>query len=96
MFEKGITHLPVVTENNELAGIVTSWDISKAVALKCKTLDGIMTKDVLTVKGNEDIESAAKKMEQNNISALPVVDDDNKIIGIIGSEEINRLIGGYR
>ncbi|WP_342305326.1 homoserine O-acetyltransferase [Methanolobus sp. ZRKC5] len=96
MFEKGITHLPVVNETNELMGIVTSWDISKAVALKCKTLSGIMTKNVLTAKGNEDIESTAKKMEQNNISALPVVDDEKKIIGIIGSEEINRLIGGYR
>ncbi|WP_340818499.1 homoserine O-acetyltransferase [Methanolobus sp. WCC4] len=96
MFEKGITHLPVVSDNEELSGIVTSWDISKAVALKCKTLDGIMTKGVLTVKGNEDIETAARKMEQNNISALPVVDDENRIIGIIGSEEINRLIGAYK
>ncbi len=96
MFEKGITHLPVVTENNELAGIVTSWDISKAVALKCKTLEGIMTEQVLTAKENEDIESAAKKMEKNNISALPVVDDENRITGIIGSEEINRMIGGYQ
>ncbi|SFM24189.1 homoserine O-acetyltransferase MetX [Methanolobus profundi] len=96
MFEKGITHLPVVSDSDELTGIVTSWDISKAVALKCKTLEGIMTKDVLTVKGNEDIESAAKKMELNSISALPVVDDENRIIGIVGSEEINRLIGGYR
>jgi homoserine O-acetyltransferase len=32
-------------------------------------------------------------MEQHNISALPVVDESNKIIGLIGSEEINRLIG---
>ncbi|WP_406669842.1 homoserine O-acetyltransferase [Methanolobus sp. ZRKC4] len=96
MFEKGITHLPVVNETNELMGIVTSWDISKAVALKCKTLSGIMTKNVLTAKGNEDIESAAKKMEEHNISALPVVDGDMKILGIIGSDEINRLIGGYR
>lgn len=93
MFEKGITHLPVVDEDNELTGIVTSWDISKAVALKCKTLEGIMTTDVLTARENDDIESAAKKMEQHNISALPVVDDENKMIGIIGSEEINRLIG---
>ncbi len=96
MFDNGITHLPVINGNNELAGIVTSWDISKAVALKCTTLDGIMTRGVITVKGNEHIENAAKKMEQNNISALPVVDDKKRIIGIIGSDEINRLMGGYR
>jgi homoserine O-acetyltransferase len=94
MFENGITHLPVVDDENELIGIITSWDISKAVALKCTSLDKIMVRDVITAKGDEDIESAAKKMEQNFISALPVVDDDNRIIGIIGSGEINRMIGG--
>ncbi|MBP1909086.1 homoserine O-acetyltransferase MetX [Methanolobus bombayensis] len=93
MFETGITHLPVVDDENTITGIVTSWDISKAVALKCSSLDRIMTRKVISVKGSENIESAAKKMEQHNISALPVVDDSNKIIGIVGSEEINRLIG---
>jgi homoserine O-acetyltransferase len=94
MFENGITHLPVVDDENELIGIITSWDISKAVALKCTSLDKIMVRDVITAKGNEDIESAAKKMEQNFISVLPVVDENNRIIGIIGSDEINRMIGG--
>jgi homoserine O-acetyltransferase len=93
MFENGITHLPVVDNENVITGIVTSWDISKAVAMKCNSLDMIMVRDVITANGNEDIESAAKKMEQHNISALPVVDESNKIIGLIGSEEINRLIG---
>ncbi|MDK2825480.1 MAG: homoserine O-acetyltransferase/O-succinyltransferase [Methanolobus sp.] len=93
MFENGITHLPVVDDENVITGIVTSWDISKAVAMKCNSLDMIMVRDVITANGNEDIESAAKKMEQHNISALPVVDESNKIIGLIGSEEINRLIG---
>jgi homoserine O-acetyltransferase len=94
MFENGITHLPVVDDENELIGIITSWDISKAVALKCNSLEKIMVRDVITAKGDEDIESAAKKMEQNFISALPVVDENNRIIGIIGSDEINRMIGG--
>jgi homoserine O-acetyltransferase len=94
MFENGITHLPVVDDENELIGIITSWDISKAVALKCSSLEKIMVRDVITAKGDEDIESAAKKMEQNFISALPVVDENNRIIGIIGSDEINRMIGG--
>lgn len=93
MFENGITHLPVVDDENVITGIVTSWDISKAVAMKCNSLDMIMVRDVITANGNEDIENAAKKMEQHNISALPVVDESNKIIGLIGSEEINRLIG---
>ena len=46
MLEEKVTHLPVVTENDKLIGIVTAWDISKAVALKCSKLDEIMTKDL--------------------------------------------------
>jgi homoserine O-acetyltransferase len=95
MCKKGITHLPVVSDTGILAGIVTSWDISKAVAMKYNSLDRIMTTDVITASHQESIESAAKKMEEHNISALPVVDDDRRILGIIGSDEINRLIGGY-
>ncbi|MDW7732952.1 MAG: homoserine O-acetyltransferase [Methanolobus sp.] len=95
MCREEITHLPVVSEDSKLAGIVTSWDISKAVAMKYTSLDKIMTSNVITASPDESIESAAKKMEEHNISALPVVDDNMKIVGIIGSDEINRLIGGY-
>jgi homoserine O-acetyltransferase len=95
MCKKGITHIPVVSNDNELVGIVTSWDISKAVAMNYTSLDRIMTRSVIIARPDDDIESAAKVMELNNISALPVVDESSRIIGIIGSDEINKLIGGY-
>ncbi len=95
MCREEITHLPVVSQHGELAGIITSWDISKAVALKYTSPEHIMTREVITASPEETIESAAKKMQKMNISALPVVDGDRKILGIIGSDEINRLIGGY-
>ena len=34
MMTEGVTHLPVISEEGRLAGIVTAWDVSKAVALK--------------------------------------------------------------
>lgn len=95
MCREEITHLPVVSQSGELAGIITSWDISKAVALKYTSPEHIMTREVVTASPDESIESAAKKMQRKNISALPVVDADRKILGIIGSDEINRLVGGY-
>ncbi|MGM0770590.1 MAG: homoserine O-acetyltransferase MetX [Halobacteriota archaeon] len=93
MFEEGLTHLPVVNEKGCLAGIVTSWDVSKAVALKCSKLDDIMTKEVLVADPDEPIVAAAKRMERHSISALPVVDEKKKLVGIIDSEDISRLIG---
>ncbi|WP_406661930.1 homoserine O-acetyltransferase [Methanolobus sp. ZRKC3] len=95
MCKNGITHLPVVSNDNELVGIVTSWDISKAVAMNYTSLERIMTKNVISTGPEDSIENAAKMMQMNNISALPVVDEHSRILGIIGSDEINRLIGDY-
>lgn len=96
MFDNGITHLPVVSDDEQIRGIITSWDISKAVALKFTTLDRILTKNVITSRPDEGIEKCARKMQNNNISALPVIDENRKVIGIIGSDEINKMIGNHR
>jgi len=53
-----------------------------------------MTKNVVTTSLEEPIESAARKMEQHMISALPVVDEEQRVIGIIGDEALNRFISG--
>lgn len=92
MLENKVTHLPVVKENNKLIGIVTAWDISKAVALKCSKLDEIMTKGVIISKPEDQIEIAAEKMKKYNISSLPVVDNSQNVIGIITTDHISTLI----
>ena len=46
MMTEGITHLPVTDEEGKLVGIVTAWDVSKAVALKLTLLEDIMTRNV--------------------------------------------------
>jgi len=92
MLEEDVTHLSVVTGNNKLIGIVTAWDISKAVALKCSKLEDIMTKDVITTSPDAQIELAAEKMKEYNISSLPVVDEEGRVIGIITTDHISTLI----
>ena len=96
MMEKEATHLPVISQDRTLVGIVTAWDISKAVAMKLKKLDEIMTRNVVTSKLNEPIQQAAEKMEENKISALPIIDDQQKVIGMLTSEELTRLVGMHR
>ena len=86
MMTEGVTHLPVISEEGRLAGIVTAWDVSKAVALKYSQLEEIMTRDVVTIGLGDPIERAAKKMNENNISALPVIDGEQKVIGMITSD----------
>ena len=88
-----VNHLPVLSCSGQLVGIVTSWDIAKAVAGNFLWLDEIMSKNVITTVPGEPIESAAKKMEEHSISALPVVDEDQHLIGLITSDAISMLIG---
>ncbi len=90
---KQVNHLPVVSDARKLIGIVTAYDISKAVALnKGDSLKGIMTRRVVTAAPDEPIDLAARRLERHNISALPVVDQAHAVIGIITSEDLSKLL----
>ncbi|MCS7121064.1 MAG: homocysteine biosynthesis protein [Archaeoglobaceae archaeon] len=93
MIEKSINHIPIVDDEGKLVGIITSWDIAKAVAIGYKgKINGIMTKKVVTANPDEPIELAASKMEKHDISALPVVDVNLKVLGIVTSEDLSKLL----
>ncbi len=93
MINAGVNHLPVLSASGQLVGIVTSWDIAKAVASNYLWLDEIMSRDVVTTKPNEPIETAARKMEEHQISALPVIDEQQHVTGIITVDAISVLVG---
>ena len=76
MLDSEVNHLPVLEEQGRLVGIVTSWDIARAVALGYSSLLDIISKPVLTARPDEELEEAASRMEQYHISALPVVNED--------------------
>jgi len=42
-----------------------------------------MTRDVVTCSSEQSVEEAAKVMSQNRFSAIPVIDADNNLVGII-------------
>jgi len=93
MIEGGINHLPVLSDDGLLTGIVTSWDIAKAIACDHVSLEEIMSQDVITTTPDASIEEAAKKMGQHSISALPVIDEGGKVVGMISSEGLSTLVG---
>ena len=50
----------------------------------------IMTVDVRTVKKDDTVSDVAKMLIQDKIGGLPVVDEDNKVIGIISETDIHK------
>ncbi len=87
------THIPVISGDGKLEGIVTAWDISAAVAKRHEGLAEIMTRKVITAGLEEPLELVIRKLVKDNISALPVIDDDRRVIGMITSDEISKLVG---
>jgi uncharacterized protein (DUF39 family)/predicted transcriptional regulator len=92
MVRGNVDHVPVVDEQNRLVGIVTTWDIAKAVAINARTLEEIMTRKVIVAKPQETVDIVAKRMEQYDITGLPVVDEENRVLGLITSADLSRLL----
>jgi uncharacterized protein (DUF39 family) len=93
MVTKSVNHIIVISSDSKLLGIVTSWDITRAMAEGKNALADIETRRVITTKPDEPLESASKRMAQHNISALPVIDSERKVLGIVTSEDVSKLLG---
>jgi CBS domain-containing protein len=94
---KGETnHLPVLEESGKLVGIVTTYDISKAVVnpIKAAKVKDVMKKKVITTTPEEPVDIAVRKLEKYNISALPVVDREERVIGMLTAMDLGKLFGG--
>ncbi len=90
------THIPVVEDDGSLTGILTAWDVANAVANDYSSLEPIMTAEVITALPEEPVERVVDKINQHNISALPVVDENSQVIGIVTSDSITQLVRGQQ
>jgi len=91
--ESNVNHHFVVDENSQLKGIVTSFDITRAVANNKENLEDIIVKKVISIKPDDEARNAARLMEKHNISALAVIDKNKKLLGMISSEDLSKLLG---
>lgn len=91
MLDLNVTHIPVVTDDNKLIGIVTSWDLSKSIATNSENLKDIMTTTVKFCHASDSVEDISRMMRKFDISCLPVVDEDFVVEGIITLDQINNM-----
>ena len=91
LIDNDIGSLVVVDHDNKLAGVITSNDFLGVVADGAHATDGtvadFMTDQVVTIKPEDDIQTAAARMITNSISHLPVEDDEG-IIGMLSTTDI--------
>jgi CBS domain-containing protein len=60
---------------------------------KMKKARDIMTRDVSCCKNNDTIYDAASKMKELNVGAIPIVDDEHHLIGMVTDRDL--VIRGY-
>jgi acetoin utilization protein AcuB len=104
-YEK-IRHLPVV-KKGKVIGIVSDRDLYKALGPKNnssvieagvtemhvipKKVQHIMRRGVLTVSPDTYASEAAAIMADNKVGALPVVNKDDKLVGILSATDVLRV-----
>ncbi len=104
MREKNVRQLPVIDEDNKLAGMVSDRDIREAMLpvgllpgssekemekiLADTPVEKIMTRKVVTAMVNDSLEDAIVLLHDFRIHALPVVDDKGGVAGIITRTDV--------
>lgn len=106
MKEADIKRVPIVDEKGHVVGIVSDKDIKSASPSKATTLDihelhyllsELKAKDVMSphtafVRENDTIEQVALLMQEKRLTGMPVLDDNDKIVGMITEHDIFKVL----
>ncbi len=110
MLRKGISRL-IVVEDNIPTGIITKKDIARRLAqarapwqrrpLDKISISRIMSSNLKTLPPDASLQKTSKLMLKENISSVPIVEEDGKLAGIITSTDlikafIENLEGVYK
>ena len=96
MSEKKIGSI-IISGNGELSGILTERDlVRKVLAMgkdpKSVKVKEIMSKPVVRINENSDLLDASELMKKKNIRRLVVVDKTKKIVGILSTNDMARVM----
>ena len=104
MKREGVKRLPVVDRNGSLVGIVSEKSITNASPdarvsivefahqLSLMKVGDIMSREVITVYTDDPVEQAARKMADLDVSILPVVDYNGKLVGVVTRSDMFKLL----
>ncbi len=90
MHDFKIGGIPVVDEKMKLIGIVTNRDLRFEKNLKKKIKEVMTFENIVTTTQDTDLEKAEHILQKHKIEKLPVVDKNNKLIGLITYKDITK------
>lgn len=107
LFEETAFHHLLVLENGRLLGVISDRDLLKSLSPKIDTAaettqdlaslnkkaHQIMTPKPISLNLNSNVREAVEIFNQNPISCIPIIDDDDKPVGILSWRDIMRELG---
>ena len=91
MAENKIGGIPVVNKSKELRGIVTNRDLRFEKELNKKISKVMTTENLVTANENVDLYKAENILQNHKIEKLPVVDQNNILVGLITFKDIIKV-----
>jgi CBS domain-containing protein len=95
MKSEHVGSIPVIENDGtkKLVGIVTDRDlairiVAEGLDAKSTKVETVMTRKVVTCHTEDDLQKAVDAMSENQLRRIPIVDDDNKILGIIAQADV--------
>ena len=95
MKSENIGSIPVIENEptKKLVGIVTDRDLTlkilaEGLDAKSTKVEAVMTRKVVTCRAEDDLQKALDAMSEHQLRRIPVVDGDNKIVGIIAQADV--------
>jgi len=90
MYDNKIGGIPIVNKNGLLVGIVTNRDLRFEKNLKRPVREVMTSNNIITTKVT-DLKKAEQILQHNKIEKLPVIDKNNKLIGLITYRDISKI-----
>ena len=92
MASEDVGSLPIL-DGDRLAGVVTDRDIVVRAVAKKKDPQGmpvreVATHDPITVRADDDLAEALKIMASFQVRRLPVIDEDNRLVGVLSQADV--------
>ena len=90
MAEYHISGVPVVDAEQTLIGIITNRDMRFISDMTLKVSEVMTAAPLVTGKEGTTLEEAAKEMQKHKIEKLPIVNDNDKLMGLITIKDIEK------
>ena len=109
IFDQYKFHHVLVVSEGKLKGVISDRDLLRSISYKVHTVAAtnkdratlgkkahqIMTRELITLHEDAHLKQAVEVFDQNKISCIPILNDDNKPTGILSWRDIIRALSEY-